>query len=235
MKPAAWLVIATAAFAQDARVERGERLFQTNCSIPYCHGSNGTAGRAPKLVGHGFSVPKVTNMVSNGIANTGMPSFVGKLTPDDLDAVVAYVMTLRGSGSPMTPERVVADSPGKALFFDAIRMGGCGRCHELEKRGSPVARDLKDIPGDLRAVDDSETVTVAAAGEAAFPGIVVEKSEKRIRVYDLSSKLPVLRTFADGAVKVTPGSTWKHRDAMVGYSDAELAEIGKYLRSVAGK
>jgi len=230
------MMVAAPVFAQDARVARGQRLFETNCSVPYCHGPNGTAGRAPKLLGHGFTAQELTNTVSRGIANKGMPPFGGHLTQDDLDAVVGYVMTLRGSGPAATPApAVVAKAPGKALFFDAVRMGGCGRCHELEERGSRVAQDLKNVPEDLRAVEAGRTVTVEPAGERAFPGIVVEQSEKRVRVYDLSSQLPVLRTFAGGALKVTAGGTWKHRDAVAGYSDAELEEIGKYLRLVVGK
>ncbi len=47
-----------------------KKVFATNCSVPYCHGPNGTAGRAPKLVGHTYTVRDLTDTVSNGIANT---------------------------------------------------------------------------------------------------------------------------------------------------------------------
>jgi hypothetical protein len=63
----------------------------------------------------------------------------------------------------------------------------------------------------------------------------LEQSEKRVRVYDLSSRLPVLRTFAGGAVQVTAGSSWKHRDAVREYSDAELRDIASYLQSAIAK
>ena len=225
-----------AVFAQDARVARGEKVFAANCSVPYCHGPNGTAGRAPKLVGHGFTARDLTNTVTNGIANKGMPAFRDQLSAVDLDAVIGYLMTLRGS-SPAAAEPAVApaQSPGKALFFDAVRMGGCSRCHELERRGSRVAPEIKNVPADLRAVDASRTVTVVVPGEAPFPGFVREQSDKRVLVFDLSSLLPVMRTFAAGAVSITPGSTWKHRDSATGYSDAELREIARYLQSATGK
>ena len=109
-------------------------------------------------------------------------------------------------------------------------MGGCSKCHELEKRGSPVASTIRKIPADLRAID-ADTVTVSAAGESSFPAIVFEQTEKRVRVFDLSSQLPVMRTFAPASVKLTPGSTWKHRDAITAYSDAELRDIAAYLQS----
>jgi mono/diheme cytochrome c family protein len=227
-------------FAQDLLIARGEKVFSTSCSVPYCHGPNGTAGRAPKLVGHSFTLQALTNTVSNGIANKGMPAFAKQLAPDDLDAVIGYVMTLRGSSpsatSPATATRTVAaEAPGKALFFDAVRMGGCGRCHELEKRGSRVAPEINNLPADLRTIDSARTVTVSPAGEPPFPGFALEQSEKRILVYDLSSRLPVLRTFAAGAVKVTAGSSWKHQDAVREYSDAELRDIARYLQSAIAK
>jgi mono/diheme cytochrome c family protein len=226
--------------AQDARAARGEKVFSTNCSVPYCHGPNGTAGRAPKLVGHSFTARDLTNTVSNGIANKGMPAFGKQLSSDDLDSVVGYVMTLRGSSpepaNAAAPVRsVAAEAPGKALFFDAVRMGGCGRCHELEKRGSRVAPDIKSLPVDLRTIDATRTVTVSPAGEPPFPGFVVEQSEKRVLVYDLSSRLPVLRTFAGGVVKATAGSSWKHQDAVREYSDTELRDVALYLQSAIAK
>jgi len=233
---AAWPVC-----AQDAMVLRGEKVFQTNCSVPYCHGSNGTAGRAPKLAGHTFSSQELLNTVVNGVANKGMPAFGAQLPTDDLSAVVSYLMTLKGSApatgsQPVSVRSIPADSrPGKALFFDAVRMGGCGRCHELEKRGSPVASDLKAAAAhaDLRSIEVRHVMTAQPVGESAFPALIVERSEKRIRVFDLSSPLPVLRTFTPASVKLTAGSTWNHRDAVSDYSDAELQEIAKYLQWVA--
>src|SRR5262249_25010203 len=91
------MLLAAMAFGQDARVARGEKVFAANCSVPYCHGANSSAGRAPRLVGHTFTSRELTNIVSNGVANKGMPPFGAQLSSDDLDAVVAYVTTLRGS------------------------------------------------------------------------------------------------------------------------------------------
>jgi cytochrome c553 len=226
--------------AQDAVVIRGEKVFQTNCSVPYCHGPNGTVGRAPKLAGHSFSSQELSDTVSRGIANKGMPAFGAQLQADDISAVVSYLMTLRGSG-PATGSQTAsvrsmpADSqPGKALFFDAVRMGGCGRCHELEKRGSKVAPDLKFTANlDLHSIEARHVMTAQPVGESSFPALIVERSEKRVRLFDLSSPLPVLRTFTPDAVQLKDGSTWKHGDAVSDYSDAELQEIAKYLQWAA--
>jgi hypothetical protein len=86
----------------------------------------------------------------------------------------------------------------------------------------------------LRNIDAAHTVTVAVNGEAPFPGIVVDQNEKRLRVYDLSSPLPVLRTFTPPA-QVTQGSAWRHGQAIAGYSEKELGEIRVYLQSAAAR
>ena len=232
----ALLSIALPVFAQDAKVASGEKLFQTRCSVPYCHGPNGTAGRAPKLAGHGFTTRDVFEIVANG-TEKGMPAFASQLQADDINAVVSYVMSLQGAASDgVRPAASKTSVPaeaqaGKALFFDAVRMGGCGRCHELEKRGSRVAPDLtaKSPRADFRSITIQHVVTVEPSGEPAFPAVVVERSEKRIRVFDLSSPLPVLRTFAPASATVKDGSAWNHRDAVSGYADEELQQIAAYL------
>ena len=229
--------------AQDAMVVRGEKVFQASCAVPYCHGPNGTAGRAPKLVGHSFTSRDLNNTVSTGIVNKGMPAFGAQLSADDIAAVVGYVMTLRGSApaterEPVSSRTTSEDSKlGKALFFDAVRMGGCGRCHELEKRGSPVASAFKLATPlkDLRLIEAPQVITAQPLDDSAFPALIVERSDKRVRVFDLGSPLPVLRSFAPDGVKITAGSSWKHRDAVEGYSDGELQQIAKYLEGAATK
>src|SRR5260370_25961653 len=130
--------------AQDDVVIRGEKVFRVSCSVPYCHGPNGKAGRAPKLAGHRFTSGELYQTVSNGIANKGMPAFGTQLQADDISAVVSYLMTLKGSEPPTGSQKVSvrtmpADAQsGKPLFFDAVRMAGCGRCHACEKSVSAV-------------------------------------------------------------------------------------------------
>jgi mono/diheme cytochrome c family protein len=227
MRAAILFALAAPLFAQD-----GEKLFASNCSVPYCHGANGTQGRAPKLVGHSFSGEQLSGIISNGISAKGMPPFGGQLSSAEINAVVRYLMTMRGTGASAAPGVAAPDSAGKALFFDAVRMGGCGRCHELEKRGSAVAPLIQNIPADLAAIATGRVVTAAPKGDAAFPGLVLEDTEKRVRVYDLSSPLPVLRTFSRGSIEITPGAKWTHREAVSGYSNSELREVSLYLRGV---
>jgi hypothetical protein len=126
-----------------------------------------------------------------------------------------------------------AAEKGRGLFFDAVRMGGCGKCHELEDRGSAVGPDLRKSTAEsfqeLRAVSHRRAVTAEPVGEGAFPALVLEQTQERIRIFDLSAALPVLRTFAPAQVRVSNRNTWSHAAAVENYSDTELVAISAYL------
>ena len=124
------------------------------------------------------------------------------------------------------------------MFFDAARTGACGACHELNGWGAAVGPDLgvigRERLSDLRWVTEHRVKTARPTdGEAAFPALLVEQSERVIRVYDLTARLPVLRSFAAGRVALDYGSSWRHADAVRIYNDPELAKIAGYLRSIA--
>jgi cytochrome c553 len=237
MRTLAFLLLAAPVWAQNNLVIRGQQIFQTHCSVPYCHGLNGMAGRAPKLVGHKFNATELFGMVAEGIQNTGMPAFRTQLQTDDIEAVVAYVMSMKASPSdasvtsPVVPSMPKEFESGKALLFDSARMGGCGRCHELEHRGSAVAGTATIGPGPagLRSLR-ANTVRAQPLDEAPFPAVIIERSDKRIRVYDLSAPLPVLRSFQPDRITLMPDSGWQHREAISDYSDAELQSVEAYVR-----
>lgn len=69
----------------------GAKVFADNCTG--CHGSNGQGGFAPALTG-GAVVKRYPNpddernVVADG--RDGMPPWAGSLSPEEIDAVVAY-------------------------------------------------------------------------------------------------------------------------------------------------
>jgi mono/diheme cytochrome c family protein len=233
------LAVSAALHAQDAAIERGAQLYRTHCAVPYCHGPEGTAGRAPKLIGHSQNVNSMYKVITWGIPGTGMPEFTTRLKTEEIADLVAYAMTLRGATS-SAPVAAAPRSPtpesraGRALFFDANRMGACGSCHELDGWGEPAGPDIAAAPrarfADLRRVPQSRVRTARPAnGEAGFPALLVENTEARVRVYDLTGPLPVLRTFAPGRVALSPNSSWQHEQATRVYTDAEMEIIRGYL------
>ena len=230
--------------AADDAVTRGAAVYRASCAVPYCHGPEGKAGRAPALAGRGLAAPAIAAIAMSGIPNTSMPAFGGRLKPEEIAGVAAYVVSLGGSGSPAPGAPTGSKLPaaveqGRALFFDAARTGACGSCHEVRERGIPISLALSDLQKarltDARTFDSPEVVTVQPQSEPEFPAVVVEKSATRLRVYDLSSLLPVLRTFAPAEAKVTPGSSWRHSGPASLYTDTELDSIVGFLRWAAAQ
>jgi mono/diheme cytochrome c family protein len=226
--------------AQSPLVKRGAEIFRLTCAVAYCHGPEGTAGRAPQLAGRALNRQDVSGVILNGKPGGAMPGFSRQLKSEDIEAVTEYVLSLPGpaaaaaaSTKPGDTKLPPASEIGRALFFDAVRMGGCGKCHELDGRGSPVGPNLRASAPEqlrnLRAVAQTRVVTAHPADEEAFPAVVAEQTPARIRVYDLSSALPVLRTFQPERVRITPGSAWSHASAAQMYSEGELETLASYL------
>lgn len=98
---AAW---ASPAFAQDPKVAKGATLFESNkCTI--CHAAQGKGNAKKPLDGAGAKLtpdlvklwitdPKAAEAKAGKKASPPMKSFAS-LPPDDVDALVAYVMSLK--------------------------------------------------------------------------------------------------------------------------------------------
>jgi mono/diheme cytochrome c family protein len=247
MKRAFLLPLAAAiGFAQNGAIERGARLYRAECAIPYCHGPEGAAGRAPRLAGHHYNVNTIFKIISWGIPGTGMPEFTKRLKTEQMADLVAYVMTLAGTAAAPAPTPVAPPRPltpqakaGRALFFDAARTVACGSCHELDGWGVPVGPDLATLPAgsfnDLRAIPTRRLSTAHPAGEPPFPALLVERTETKVRVYDLTAALPVLRTFAANRIAIDAGTGWRHEQPARLYTTRELETIAAFLRLRAGQ
>jgi mono/diheme cytochrome c family protein len=240
MRFALYLCLIAAAHAQDGSVQRGKQLFRTNCATPYCHGPDGTAGRAPRLTDHRYSLNGMFKVITWGIPGTSMPEFTTRLKSEEIADLVAYVMTMGGGSAsapaPAAPPHALTPEArqGRALFFDSARTGICASCHELQGWGVPVGPDLaKSRIPDLVSIATTHIMTARPRGnEPAFPALLVERTESRVRVYDLTAPLPVLRTFAASQIVLDPTSTWRHDQALRPYSPRELELIASYLRSL---
>ena len=237
MRGVVWLLLAPAvllAQSMAGSAERGAALYRTTCAVPYCHGPEGMQGRAPKLIGHGHTINSMFKVITWGIPGTGMPEFTTRLKSEEIADIVAYVMTMRGTGpafaAAVPPRQLTPEArEGRALFFDNNRPRACGTCHELDGWGASVG-PAPTSSGDFRRVPQSRVRTARPSGESPFPAVVIEQTDTRIRVYDLSSPLPVLRSFAAGQLAMSPGAAWSHEEAARGYSDAELRKIENFVR-----
>ena len=233
------LLSAPLALAQDP--EQGAQVFRMTCAQGYCHGSGGSQGRAPKLIGRNFDGPGAAKIVGDGVANTGMPGFKTRLNAKQLDDVVAYVVkisggdmkTLKASAGAASSELSTLAAQGKNLFFDALRgVDRCGTCHTLEGVGSAIGPNLASGgPHSAAAIRQGKPASIRLATLAngeTFPALPVEQGDW-VKLYDLGANPPVLRTLARGAATLSGGSPWKHSAATARYTDADLAAISAYL------
>ncbi len=233
------LLASAAACAQNPG--RGAEVFRATCAQGYCHGSGGTQGRAPKLIGRSFDGPTVAKIVADGIPNTGMPGFKQRLNGMQFDDVVAYVIkisggdmsTLRATAAPGNAGIATTAAKGKPLFFDALLgVDRCSTCHLLEGVGTAVGPNLASggpySPSGIRqGKPNSIRLATLKSGEK-FPALVVAQGEW-VKLYDLGANPPVLRTLAKGEATFSPGSSWSHAQATKRYTDSDLSAIAEYL------
>jgi len=83
----------------------GQEVYATRCMA--CHGDKGQGVVGPNLTDdywiHGGKITDVHHVVVNGVLEKGMLAWKGQLTPEQIDAVVAFVWTLHGT-NPANPK-----------------------------------------------------------------------------------------------------------------------------------
>lgn len=100
-----------ASLTKDASVVAlGKQTFGQNCAA--CHRADAGGQIGPNLTDdywiHGAAIQQIQATVTNGVLEKGMPPWGKILKPAQLDAVVAYVFTLRGT-NPVNPKAPQGD------------------------------------------------------------------------------------------------------------------------------
>src|SRR5262245_30199558 len=88
-------------------IASGATLFAKNCSVGYCHGSAGRAGRGPRLRGREWEKNYLFKVTYDGIPNSSMPAWKSRLTETEIGSIVAYILTL----SKLTSDKADAAGP----------------------------------------------------------------------------------------------------------------------------
>jgi cytochrome c oxidase cbb3-type subunit 3 len=93
----------------------GKTVFGAYCVA--CHAADGGGIIGPNLTDnswiHGGAPEQIYATVHDGVLAKGMPAWGQSLKPDEVTAVVAYVISLQGTtpASPKAPEGTAADAP----------------------------------------------------------------------------------------------------------------------------
>ena len=75
-----------------ALVSQGTGLYAQACAS--CHGGGGVGGYGPRLVNTDQSGAQITAVIVHGVTGK-MPAFGGKYSPAQIQAMVAYVQSLK--------------------------------------------------------------------------------------------------------------------------------------------
>jgi cytochrome c oxidase cbb3-type subunit III len=103
-----------AILADPNRLAAGKAQFVNTCTP--CHKADGGGNIGPNLTDaywiHGNRPTEILKTVSEGVLEKGMPAWSTVMKPDEIAAVVAYVISLRGTNPPDAkgPQGVNADS-----------------------------------------------------------------------------------------------------------------------------
>ena len=235
----------------------GERIFAQSCSVGYCHGVAGSAGRGPRLRGRKLERSYVEKVTRDGIPDSAMPGWKGRLSDQEIAAVADYIMGLASASDLVPPSNPMPPGEGPAifaefggppearrgqdLFFDAARAPRCGSCHALGGRGVAIGPDLSTLVSGgapafiaaARGKSPKHVLTARLSDGDTFPALRAGQKDEFIQLYDLTTELPVLRTLSRSETRsVAEGSNWRHEAVARNYSDEELAAILSFIQWV---
>jgi mono/diheme cytochrome c family protein len=241
------------AAADPAAIAKGGKLFAESCSVGYCHGVGGAAGRGPRLRGRSFERAYLLSVTRDGVPKSAMPGWKDRLSAADIEAVVSYVMSLTSAepaapANPMPPgvgpaavsafKGPAQAGRGFAAFFDAQRDTRCATCHALGGRGIAAGPDLsksasmtpKQLGAAIQATSSTHTSRVRLKGGESFPALQTGASGNVLKLYDLTSPPPVLRSVPrDEIESIGKEPGWSHAPLAKEYAADELADIVSYI------
>jgi len=113
-------------------LEEGKSIFDNNCMA--CHASDGGGGVGPNLTDeywiHGGSINDVFRVVKYGVPEKGMIPWQDQLSPEQMQYVSSYILTLQGT-TPLNPKEPQGEKYEPAVEEPTDALGG--EDIELEK------------------------------------------------------------------------------------------------------
>ncbi|TDQ13505.1 cytochrome c oxidase cbb3-type subunit 3 [Algoriphagus boseongensis] len=103
----------------EAGIPSGKTIFETNCAA--CHANDGGGGVGPNLTDdywiHGGSIKEVFSVVKYGVVEKGMIPWQDQLSPEQIQQVSSYILTLKGTtpANPKEPQgELFSETPAEA-------------------------------------------------------------------------------------------------------------------------
>jgi mono/diheme cytochrome c family protein len=102
-------------------------LYTRYCST--CHGAHGQGGRSGPIAGTSLSRAELIAVTTDGLGS--MPGFSGRMTPEEIEAVAAFVLAL----GPGTDEVIVAPTVSPGTSTGRLYTQLCATCHGADGKG----------------------------------------------------------------------------------------------------
>jgi putative heme-binding domain-containing protein len=240
-------------------IEQGAASYAKSCAVGYCHGTEGRSARGPALRDKAWNPRDFFRITHEGLPGTSMPAWNGILTNEEIWAITAYIVslgqrpeetvfTIEPGGEAPRRELTAEEARGKELFFDLTREKRCGLCHALDGLGTAIGPNLavaareKSVEELHRAItqpDSSiaygfELTEVRTKSGERIRGVLAERMEGGVRIYDTSALPAPLRTLMPDQVRSVKAV--KKASPMPGgwgevYSSRDLDAIVAYVRA----
>lgn len=222
-------------------IERGQKLFVTNCS--FCHGRDGSGKSGPDLlrstlVNRDQDGKQIGVVVHNGRAAGGMPPFLS-LTDSEVSDIAAFLhyrtQAVVARGSYVIQDLVSGDPKAGEAYFSGA--GGCSSCHSPAGDLAGIAKKYQ--PGPLQhlflsGAEEGKQVPVQAkvtlpSGESVS-GTLEHLDEFDVALLDSSGQY---RSWSrDGVHVELHDPLAAHRELLHKYTDADIHNILAYLETL---
>ena len=177
-----------------ALLRKGEQIYNNTCIA--CHGANleGVQGKGPSLIGVGdasvYFQTSTGRMPAAG-QSAQMPRKPPKLTPDEIDAVGAYVQA--HGGGPQVPAEQGAALRGSdpARGGELFRLN-CASCHNFTGRGGALSAG-KYAP-DLDPANEEQIYTAMLTGPESMPKF----SDRQLSPTEKKDIIAYVKSVSDG-------------------------------------
>ncbi|MGH9384547.1 MAG: c-type cytochrome [Vicinamibacterales bacterium] len=228
-------------------INGGKNIYRGRCGV--CHGIDAKGYRGSDLTTgdwvHGGSDVQIFKTIQSGVVGTEMPGNAN-MSEDEIWMVIAYLRTLSAPGRPAAERGDAAN--GDRLFWAKDR-GNCSQCHMVAGRGGRIgpnlsrigaARSVAALEREIRKPEEVipvgfETVTVVTRDGRKIRG--ARKNEDTFSIQLMTANEDILSFFKRDLAEVVPEP---ERSLMPAYgpdrlSDAELADLVRYLRTLRGR